>query len=278
MMMAPIAPMRKFYSLLLFLSLALLSACEELFEYHPNQIILNEDERNLTARNLARLQQQQPGDTLHLLVMGDTQRFYDAAEAFVDKANTFPYIDFVIHQGDISDFGMSQEFRWVHDIMKGLKWPYLTVVGNHDLLANGRKVYEQMYGAFNYSFDYGHTRFMFIDTNSMEYNYNGKVPDINWLGKQLLQQPGDTWQQAITVSHIPPYDNDFDTDLEKAFHSTLKESERVQLSLHGHIHGFRADFRYDEDVLYLATSTVKEREFTYLKVWDGGYSFKRIAY
>ncbi|WP_101444750.1 metallophosphoesterase family protein [Pontibacter ramchanderi] len=270
--------MKNIYFPLLFLSLVLLSACEELFEYHPNQIRLSKDERDLTAHNLKRLQNQQPGDTLHLLVMGDTQRFYDAASAFVDKANTFPYIDFVIHQGDISDFGMSQEFRWVHDIMKRLKWPYLTVVGNHDLLANGRKVYQQMYGAFNYSFDYGHTRFVFIDTNSLEYNYNGKVPDIDWLSRQLLHQESATWCQAIAVSHIPPYDNDFDTALEEAFHSTLKESERVQLSLHGHIHGFRADFRYDDDVLYLATSTVKEREFTYLKVWEGGYSFERVAY
>lgn len=278
MITASLAPMKYFYLLFLLLSLALLPACEELFEYHPNQIILNEDERDLTARNLARLQTQQPGDTLHLLVMGDTQRFYDAANAFVDKANTFPYIDFVIHQGDISDFGMSQEFRWVHDIMKGLKWPYLTVVGNHDLLANGRKVYQQMYGDFNYTFDYGHTRFVFIDTNSLEYNYNGKVPDIDWLSSQLMHQNGDNWEQAIAVSHIPPYDNDFDTALERAFHNTLKDSERVQLSLHGHIHSFRADFRYDSTLLYLATSTVKQREFTYLRVWEGGYDYKRIAY
>ncbi|MBF8964463.1 metallophosphoesterase [Pontibacter sp. FD36] len=270
--------MKQICYLLLTLSLALLSSCEELFEYHPNQIILNDDERDLTALNLARLQNQQPGDTLHLLVMGDTQRFYDAASAFVDAANTFPHIDFVIHQGDISDFGMSQEFRWVHDIMKRLKWPYLTVIGNHDMLGNGRKVYQQMYGGFNYTFDYGHTRFVFIDTNSLEYNYNGKVPDIDWLSKQLVHQEGDSWEQAIAVSHIPPYDDDFDTALERAFHKTLKESERVQLSLHGHIHGFRADFRYDEEVLYLATSTVKKREFTYLKVWAGGYSFDRIAY
>jgi 3',5'-cyclic-AMP phosphodiesterase len=272
------ATMKNIYSLLFVVSIALLSSCEELFEYHPNQIILNEDERNLTARNLERLESQHPGDTLHLLVMGDTQRFYDAASAFVDKANTFPYIDFVIHQGDISDFGMSQEFRWVHDIMKRLKWPYLTVVGNHDLLANGRKVYQQMYGDFNYAFDYGHTRFVFIDTNSQEYRFNGKVPDISWLSKQLVQQPGAGWEQAIAVSHMPPYDNDFDTQLELPFHQALKESRRVKLSLHGHTHSWQTDFRYDDAVLYLVTTTVKHREFTYLRVWQGGYDYERIAY
>lgn len=270
--------MRNISFFLLFLISALCLSCEEIFEYHPNQIILRDNERGLTARNLARLETQQPGDTLHLLVMGDTQRFYDQAEDFVKAANSFPYIDFVIHQGDISDFGLTQEFRWVHDIMKGLKWPYLTVVGNHDLLANGRKVYQQMYGDFNYTFDYGHTRFVFIDTNGLDYRFNGKVPDIGWLSRQLQRQPEAEWKQAIIVSHIPPYDNDFDTQLEQPFHRTLKESNRVKLSLHGHIHSFRTDFKYDDAVLYLATNTVKHREFTYLRVWQDGYDFKRIAY
>ncbi|MBD1398993.1 metallophosphoesterase [Pontibacter sp. JH31] len=270
--------MKNIYPLLLGLTLFLLSSCEELFEYHPNQIILQDDERDLTARNLAKLESQQPGDTLHLLLMGDTQRFYDAASAFVDKANTFPHIDFVIHQGDISDFGLSQEFKWVHNIMKGLKWPYLTVVGNHDMLANGRKVYRQMYGDFNYSFVYGHTKFVMIDTNGREYGFNGKVPDLDWLSKELTRQPGDTWHQAIVVSHMPPYDGDFDTSLELPFHETLKESDRVQLSLHGHIHNWRTEETYDNTILYHATTTVKKRGFTYLKVWRGGFEIERIAY
>jgi 3',5'-cyclic-AMP phosphodiesterase len=274
----PFAAMKTIYPLLFILSLSLLSSCEELFEYHPNQIRLNDDERDLTALNLANLESQQPGDTLRLLVMGDTQRFYDAASAFVAKANTFPHIDFVIHQGDISDFGLSQELRWVHDIMKRLKFPYLTVIGNHDKLANGRKVYQQMYGDFNYSFVYGHTKFVMVDTNGREYGFNGKVPDLDWLGKELVHQPGDTWQQAIVVSHMPPYDGDFDPELEMPFHQTLKASGRVQLSLHGHIHSWRTEKTYDDAILYHATTTVKHRGFTYLKVWREGFEIERVAY
>lgn len=270
--------MKYLYGLLLLLSVMLLPACEELFEYHPNHIVLRDDERNLTAKNLDRIQQQQPGDTVHLLVMGDTQRFYDASAAFVDKANTFPHIDFVIHQGDITDFGLTQEFRWVHDIMKRLKWPYLTVIGNHDMLANGRKVYSQMYGDFNYTVNYGHTRFVFIDTNSMEYAFNGQVPDIGWMGRQLVRQEEYGWAQAIVVSHMPPYDGAFDQNLTIPFHDTMKNSGVVNLSLHGHIHQSIADERYGDGILYLTTTTVHKREFTYLKVWKGGYAYKRISY
>lgn len=256
----------------------LLCSCEEIFQYHPNQILLDEGEKNLTAYNLERIRAQVPSDTLRVLVMGDTQRFYDAADAFVRRANEFQQIDFVVHQGDISDFGMSQEFKWVHDIMKGLKWPYLTVIGNHDMLANGRKVYREMYGDFNYSFVYGHTKFVFIDTNGREYGFNGKVPDLGWLEGQLQQNAGADWQQAIIVSHAPPYDGDFDRKLELPFHQTLKESGLVTLSLHGHIHSWRTEYRYDDDILYHATTTVKKRGFSYVRIWNEGYDIKKIDY
>ncbi|MFB9862933.1 metallophosphoesterase family protein [Rufibacter immobilis] len=269
--------MKRLPILLSLLVLSLVS-CEDLFEYHPNQIRLEDSEKNLTARYLQRLQKQTPQDTLRILVMGDTQRFYDETEAFVDKANTFPYIDFVIHLGDISDFGMSKEFGWVHDIMEDLKWPYLTVIGNHDMLGNSRKVYAQMYGPMNYSFTYGSAKFIFIDTNGREYGFNGKVPDLDWLAQELNPTEPQPWTQAIVVSHVPPFDSDFDQQLELPFHNTLVSSNKVALSLHGHRHNWGSEVKYGDDILYHVTTTVKKRGFTYLKVWNQGYSIEQIAY
>ncbi|WP_227006298.1 metallophosphoesterase family protein [Rufibacter latericius] len=256
----------------------LLVSCEELFEYHPNQIRLKSDEKNLTALNLQRIARQPAGDTLRLLVMGDTQRFYDETVDFVRAANSFSDIDFVIHLGDISDFGMSKEFQWVHDIMKDLRWPYLTVIGNHDLLGNARKVYQQMFGALNYTFVYGHTKFVFLDTNGREYGFNGHIPDLDWLAEELRPEADETWSQAIVVSHIPPFDSDFDAALEMPFHEVLSNSGKVSLSLHGHRHGWSSETTYDDDILYHVTTTVKKRGFTYLKVWDRGYAVEQISY
>ncbi|MFC6996637.1 metallophosphoesterase family protein [Rufibacter roseus] len=260
------------------LLLLVISSCDEMFEYHPNQIRLNRHEKNLTQKYLNKIESQSLEDTLRLLVMGDTQRFYDATVDFVEKANSFQNIDFVIHLGDISDFGMSQEFRWVHDILKDLRWPYLTVVGNHDLLGNARKVYSQMYGPLNYSFVYGHTKFVFIDTNSREYGFDGTTPDVEWLQAELTPQPNDTWKQAIVASHIPPFDSDFDKQLEMPFHQVLAQSKVVTLSLHGHKHSWLSEERYGDNILYHVTTTVKRKGFTYLKVWEGGYSLEKVEY
>lgn len=254
------------------------TACQELFEYHPNQIILDRDERNLTDRYLRVIQNQTPKDTLRLIVMGDTQRFYDQTQDFVDKANSLSDIDFVVHQGDISDFGLAQEFQWVHDIMKDLKWPYLTVIGNHDLLGNARLAYQKMFGPLNYSFVYGHTKFVFLDTNSREYSFDGTVPNLNWLKTQITPAPTDTWQQAVIVSHIPPFDSDFDPQLKLPFHQVLSDSKRVALSLHGHKHSWQTEPVADNSILYHVTTTVKKRGFSLVKIWADGFEIERMEY
>lgn len=271
----------KKYNFTLLIIILLLASCGEVFEYHPNQIRLKEDEKNLTQVNLNRLEKQTPGDTIRILAMGDTQNFYDDVVAFVEAANKLENIDFVIHQGDISDFGLIQEFRWIHDIMKNLKVPYFTVIGNHDLLANGYKGYGQMYGELNYSFVYGGIKFIFIDTNGREYHFNGNVPDIGWLEEQLRQEPESesaAWDQAVIVSHMSPFSADFDPKLVSPFHETLSDGRKVRLSLHGHDHSWKDFESPDGKVTYYVTTTVKKRGFTLIKLWDKGYETEKINY
>lgn len=45
--------------------------------------------------------------------MGDSLRWYNEAEDFVTVLNKRNDVDFVIHGGDISDFGLTKEFMWV---------------------------------------------------------------------------------------------------------------------------------------------------------------------
>ncbi|MFD1185575.1 MULTISPECIES: metallophosphoesterase family protein [Pontibacter] len=269
--------MRKIHILLLF-PVLLLTACEDLFEYHPNQIRLRESEKNLTKRNISRIQQQTPGDTLRLIVMGDTQRFYDDAEDFVKAASAMEGVDFVVHQGDISDFGLAKEFRWVHDILKRLPVPYLTVIGNHDMMSNGRDVYQQMYGDLNYAFVYGKVKFIFIDTNGREYRFNGKVPDVGWLQQQLTPTPEDTWEQAVIFSHMSPFGSDYDGKLRLPLQQALEQSGRVQLSLHGHEHNWEFYQPEEGNITYQITTSMNNRGFSYIKIWSDGFKIQRMHY
>ena len=72
--------------------------------------------------------------------IGDTQRTYDETEAFVYHANGRDDIDFVIHGGDYTEFGMTKEFGWAVERLNQLRVPYAGLIGNHDTLGNGHEV------------------------------------------------------------------------------------------------------------------------------------------
>lgn len=254
---------RKMKNPILFAVLTL--ACTACFEYNPNQIILEDDEKDLTAKNIALIQEKPAPETIRFALMGDTQRFYDETEDFVKSINQYDHIDFVIHAGDISDFGLAQEFQWIHEIMSKVKFPYLTVIGNHDLLANGRKVYKEMYGALDYSFEYGDYKFIMLNTNSREYEFDGTIPDLMWLKNQLEDNPEN--KKVIVISHIPPFDGDFDPDLEEAYATLLANDPNVLFSLHGHRHSFADDEYYEDGVRYFVTTTTQK----------GGYAIVTLA-
>ena len=146
---------------------SLLTACE-LVEYSPNETRNPEEYRDLTRKNLAALARQPvptAGDTLRFVFTGDSQRFYEQAEDLVRSVNQQRGIAFVAVAGDISDYGLIRELRWMHDKLRHLRVPYLTVIGNHDLAANGRQNYQEVYGPLNYSFRYADTQFVLVDTN-----------------------------------------------------------------------------------------------------------------
>lgn len=81
-----------------------LVACKELFQYSPHEIRLLAHEKNVNARQIAQIASLPAKDTFRFIVMGDTQRFYEEVEDFVQEVNHQPDIAFVVLAGDISDF------------------------------------------------------------------------------------------------------------------------------------------------------------------------------
>jgi Icc protein len=260
-----------------FFGLALaLSSCEGLFQYNPNQVIFKDSDKNLNAKNIEKIQALAPTDTVRFIVMGDSQRWYDESSDFVKSANQQKDISFVIHAGDISDFGLSQEYKWVHEIMSTLKYPYVTVIGNHDLIANGSASYRKMYGPLNYSFEAGNNKFIFIDNSSREYAFDGSVPDIGWLRAQLNDNPDN--KNAIVVAHVPPFDGDFDKNLEKSYADLLGNDPNVRLSLYGHQHRFLDGEFYNDGVYYYLTTSMGARGYLVVSTWKDGYRVDKVEF
>ncbi|WP_082116265.1 metallophosphoesterase family protein [Hymenobacter terrenus] len=257
----------------------LLTGCD-LFEFSPNEIRTPEAYRDLTSKNLTALQARPNpwgDDSLRFVFISDSQRFYDEAEAFVESVNQQPNVAFVAVGGDISDFGLVREMRWVHDRLKDLNVPYLTVIGNHDLVANGRKAYQQVYGPLNYSFTYAGTRFICVDTNGREYGFNGRVPDVDWVRAQLADSA--EVQRQVVMSHVPPMDNDFDRQLEVPYVQALGDAPKLVFALNGHRHSFGISQPYELNLPFIDSYSFEKRQYVVLTIWGTkGFRLNTVRY
>ncbi len=259
------------------LSLLFITSCDRI-EYSPNQKFDKNSPTDLNAKNLEKLQAANPSDdTLRFILTGDTQRAYDQAKALVNVANSYPKLDFVLLNGDISDFGLLREMKLVSQIYDGLKAPYITIIGNHDLIANGMAVYQRMFGNLNFSFTYKDTKFICHDTNSREYHFNKTVPNLNWIAQEL--QTDASVKGIIGVSHIPPHSVDFDQDLRLQYEKLIVENPKFILSLHSHENNYRVTYPLDGNTPVVVSNAVQNREFLYIEVLNGSLlKYESVTY
>lgn len=161
-----------------------LSGCG-MIDYHPYDVRIS-GETEVNAHNMERIEANCQGKTtIRFVTMGDSQRWYDETEDFVKAINQRNDIDFVIHGGDMSDFGLTKEFLWQRDIMNGLHVPYVALIGNHDCLGTGAETYKAVFGPTNFSFIAGDVKFVCLNTNALEYDYSEPVPDFTFMENEI---------------------------------------------------------------------------------------------
>ena len=262
--------MKNYYftiKLLFLISTLFLLSCENMFDYSSYVVDFDDENKNVNQTNIDRLLETDANSTIRIAFTGDTHRFFDEFENFVHAVNQDNTADFVIHVGDISDFGLPQQYLWGNSYLLNLNFPYFVVLGNHDLVGNGSLAYQEMYGEYNFSFIYGLTKFVFVNTNSREFSFNGNVPDINWLDSEL--QPASDFENAVVIFHVPPNDGDFDASLNEDFQSTLAKYNNVLFAVHGHLHHHDVYTLDYEGVTYLNVYGVEKGKFNMVNITNG---------
>jgi len=248
---------RLLYCVLLLLMMA---SCKQ-FMFHPNEV--KPDEEALNNRNIEKIMKLETKTVFNFILLGDTQRFYEDLEDFVNHVNSMDSVSFVLLTGDLVDFGLNKEYNWIASKLGKLDIPFVAVIGNHDMVANGRKIFGEMFGAENFSFSYGKNKFICLNTNSREVDFNGQVPDINWLSQQLNDNDPDN---IFVLSHIPPFNLDFDRTLEPAFTGLLAAQPKTRISLHGHEHRYRLLHPYPGGLPYLVAASTADRSYALIAV------------
>ncbi|MBC3541090.1 metallophosphoesterase family protein [Rufibacter sediminis] len=253
--------------------LSLLAACD-LFEYHP--YAGNLEYKNLTAENVARIKaletQYNPQTPLKFALTGDTQGFFEETEDMVKDMNSRD-IAFVLHAGDLTNYAFTDEYERMHQVLSKLKVPYVTVIGNHDCLGDGDKLYKEMYGPLNHSFTFNQNKFILLNTNFLEFDES--VPDVNWLEKEL-QTPASI-QNKFVISHIIP-DNSEANPAQEQVYAALMRKYNVDLSLHGHTHNYSARELYKDGIPYVTTAASLKRSYVLITVTGNKATYEKIEF
>ncbi len=253
----------------------LMAGCQ--VEYHPYDIRVT-GQTGINARNIVRIEDACLNKReIRFAVISDTQRQYDETKEVVKILNQRDDIDFVLHTGDLSDFGMRAEFERQRDILNKLNVPYVVLLGNHDCLATGEEIFEKIFGDIDFSFTAGNVYFACLNTNALEFDINTAVPNFAFMEEQLSNYPTSA-EKSVIAMHAKPYTEQFDNNVANLFQETIRRFPGLQFCVNGHDHNFVAEDLFNDGVIYYECENIGNRGYLLFTINDEGYAYEHIIF
>ena len=167
-------------------------------------------------------------EDFRFVVFGDTRSNLKIWNALLQSINKWEPL-FAVNVGDFTRYGysMNMDGYFLQALDQFARFPFLPVVGNHDVRRGGLS-YEYTFGGKNsrtYHFDVGNCRFVVLDNSGVE-------SAIPW--EEQLKM-ADKWLEVksrykFVFLHKPPY------EVEKwAYHSMTEEVWAYPCLQHGHL-------------------------------------------
>ncbi len=263
-----------FYKRIIVLIMIFLMASCDYIQYSPNELLDNTEKYNEKNLELILYDGLRVDNKFSFAILSDNHHGYDSLKMTVDHINK-ENLDFTIHMGDITDNGLSNEYKISNKIIRGLNTPFLVLLGNHDTLANGKEIFKNLYGdSLNFSFIYGNSKFIILNTNSWEFP-DENVPDLDWLEDELFDR--SLYKNVFVLTHIPPFVRGFDKKKAKRYQKLMKEYN-VTYSIHGHLHRFWKGDYYNDGVTYVLIDDTRDKNFTIISVDEDKVDFEVKAF
>ena len=250
--------------------LLILSSCSKVFEYSPFDTDVKS--RGLNLLSAARISQKtySETDTLKIVVFTDTHEEYNDLSDAIASINSLPDIDFAMCLGDVTVFGYEHEFQGYIDIIEELKYPLLTVIGNHDYLGNGFTVYKRIFGDPDMSVITGKYKFVLFD--DVIWENNNRSPRYEWLRDELSD---DTYHN-IVAAHIPPFTGEIG-DLHRMVYNQIVNGSSTFMAMYGQFHFYNLE-PYNGINNTLNVASIDKREYCLIELINDTAIVKRIKF
>jgi len=202
----------------------------------------------------------QKEDTLKFAIIADTHIGKSGnsmgLRAIIKDINNNPEIDFVIHVGDVSNFGYENQLREAKSIMDSLYKPYYLVPGNHDIgwSASGGLIYNKLWKEQKFVTDIEGVRIIGFSTGPYVRMSRGYVPldQMRWLDSLVQVTP--KIKPVIFIGHYP-LDNGL-SNYKEIINKLHKLNTLAVFCGHGHVNKL---FDYD-GITGIMTQTAQLRQ------------------
>lgn len=209
-------------------------------------------------------------DSYKVAFISDTHNYYDEMEELIKSINRRDY-SFVVHGGDITNFGLNSEFKTSLTFLRKLKVPLVTVPGNHDFLSHGDTIYRRLFGNPNYSFEFQGVHFIMMDNNNWESAEGNYAHE--WLAEELRKSNATRF---IITSHVPPFDSDrYDEDEIQRWRDIIAPYD-VPFYFSGHNHNsFTKTFG---NTTHVTIGSANKRLYSEIIITPTGISHKKVRF
>ena len=251
----------------------LLSSC---FDTHPYDVNISGD-TGINARSMAAIESKCANkDTLRVAFISDNHLWLsDLRDQVADVNNR--NVDFVVHCGDLTDTATNTEFEWSRDILNDLNYPWVALIGNHDFLGTGDQTYQEMYGDLDFSFIAGRVKFICLNTNATEYDYLAAVPNFDYLEQEFTTDT-DKFDRTVLIMHAPPFSDQFNNNVCKAFRRYLDFAPGLLCCIYGHEHRDTVSDLYGDGLMFYAIDSAEHRNYRIMTITPEGYEIEQICF
>lgn len=254
-----------------------LISCQKTFDYSVYSAYVPVEYRDTRSLNLEELTKKEGNsankEKVCFALLSDSHAYFDDLEDAVLTINNDKDIELILVGGDITDGGMLDEYLIFRFIMEQSVVPYFTLIGNHDCLANGYTIYQEIYGPDDYVLEYKNCKFIFF--NDIVWELNNREPDYFWLMQELTNTSEE--DNLFVLAHIAPFSDSF-SPLQRLAYTSLMDTNNVQLSIHGHHHQYYYGEHYNDSVMYMNIGSVDKRHYIKITVENNSYNMERVKF
>lgn len=253
----------------IFLFILIPFSCSEVIEFSPYDADVKSKNLNQFYTENLNIHGLQNNDTITFVLLSDPHFYYDVLSKAVKSINTQTGISFVVVCGDITDAGLSREYEYYWKQVRKLNYPVVTIIGNHDFLSTGEKVFKRLFGDTNFSFVCGN--YKFIAFNDVVWENENVSPDFEWFNNEVVTSSN----KCILFSHIPPWTDQFTEEYKDKFYN-IASHQQVKLSVHGHQH------HYNDTIVnnkrYIVTEAVYEHEYYLVHLFGENAKVEKVNF